>query len=295
MAKSSPCLRLASSVSPSHDYADRHHAAARRDPGPGRRGGGPRDDAEGLTPGCWTRAGRVHHLRAAPTSMENVARARRLADSTLYAGSATSRSWVARWRCARSASCWFTWVRQVEQLPTIEERLVEAFVAGVQRSRADGLLTRLLKSEPETVLPYFTRTPRWAWLGRASLPSSMRRSPGHPARDRTPPPRSSSADHVDMPRRGGTSRGTDENCAPSPRPTWCRCCTNRASGSSELVASRRSPWFSCATSRRRPEHGKHDAASRARMCPSRRSPPRWPSWRRAGCAVLLATTPGAWR
>jgi hypothetical protein len=63
----------------------------------------------------------------------------------------------------------------------VEERLVEAFVLGVTRARADGLLVRLLDAEPETVLPYFTTHLDTALaVGRGFLAEQLRRSPGPP-------------------------------------------------------------------------------------------------------------------
>ncbi|RJQ80255.1 TetR/AcrR family transcriptional regulator [Pseudonocardiaceae bacterium YIM PH 21723] len=44
----------------------------------------------------------------------------------------------------------------VHRLPTPQERLVEGFVTGYGIARVDPLWTRLLSSEPETVLPYAT-------------------------------------------------------------------------------------------------------------------------------------------
>ncbi|MQA07664.1 MAG: TetR family transcriptional regulator [Pseudonocardiaceae bacterium] len=47
-------------------------------------------------------------------------------------------------------------VEVVGPLPTVEDRLVEGFVVGVRYARADRLLTRLLASDPEALLPYLT-------------------------------------------------------------------------------------------------------------------------------------------
>ena len=44
----------------------------------------------------------------------------------------------------------------VDGLPTARERLVEGFVVGVRYTRRDPLLTRLLASDPEALLPYLT-------------------------------------------------------------------------------------------------------------------------------------------
>nr|WP_198151886.1 TetR/AcrR family transcriptional regulator [Kibdelosporangium sp. MJ126-NF4]CEL20719.1 Transcriptional regulator, TetR family [Kibdelosporangium sp. MJ126-NF4]CTQ89632.1 Transcriptional regulator, TetR family [Kibdelosporangium sp. MJ126-NF4] len=44
----------------------------------------------------------------------------------------------------------------VDRLPTARERLVEGFVVGVRYTRRDPLLSRLLASDPEALLPYLT-------------------------------------------------------------------------------------------------------------------------------------------
>jgi len=138
------------------------------------------DDAEGLTARLLDAAlaeFTTYGLRR--TSMENVAERAGLARSTLYRRFSNKQELVRAVALRQVRELLVYLVRQVEQLPTIEERLVEAFVAGVQRSRADGLLTRLLKSEPETVLPYFTTHAEVGLgLGRAFLAEQLRRSPG---------------------------------------------------------------------------------------------------------------------
>jgi AcrR family transcriptional regulator len=113
------------------------------------------------------------------TSMENVAERAGLARSTLYRRFSSKQELVRAVALRQVRALLVHLVHQVEQLPTVEERLVEAFVAGVQRSRADGLLTRLLTSEPETVLPYFTtHSDVGLQLGRTFLAEQLRRSPG---------------------------------------------------------------------------------------------------------------------
>lgn len=47
-------------------------------------------------------------------------------------------------------------VEAIGPLPTVEQRLVEGFVTGVRYARTDPLLTRLLSSDPEALLPYLT-------------------------------------------------------------------------------------------------------------------------------------------
>jgi AcrR family transcriptional regulator len=44
----------------------------------------------------------------------------------------------------------------VDGLPTARERLVEGFVVGVRYARRDPLLSRLLATDPEALLPYLT-------------------------------------------------------------------------------------------------------------------------------------------
>lgn len=47
-------------------------------------------------------------------------------------------------------------VEAVDGLPTARERLVEGFTVGVRYARHDRLLSRLLASDPEALLPYLT-------------------------------------------------------------------------------------------------------------------------------------------
>lgn len=44
----------------------------------------------------------------------------------------------------------------VDKLPTVRERLVEGFVVGMRYTRRDPLLSRLLSTDPEALLPYLT-------------------------------------------------------------------------------------------------------------------------------------------
>jgi AcrR family transcriptional regulator len=115
------------------------------------------------------------------TSMENVAERARLARSTLYRRFGNKRE-LARAVALRQSRAHLTeLVRAVEKLPTVEDRLVEAFVLGITRARTDGLLLRLLEAEPETVLPYFTTHSDIALgVGRGFLAEQLRRSPGPP-------------------------------------------------------------------------------------------------------------------
>jgi AcrR family transcriptional regulator len=115
------------------------------------------------------------------TSMENVAERARLARSTLYRRFGNKRE-LARAVALRQSRAHLTeLVRAVEKLPTVEDRLVEAFVLGITRARTDGLLLRLLEAEPETVLPYFTTHSDIALgVGRGFLAGQLRRSPGPP-------------------------------------------------------------------------------------------------------------------
>ncbi|WP_037080235.1 TetR/AcrR family transcriptional regulator [Pseudonocardia spinosispora] len=111
-------------------------------------------------------------------SMESIAVKAGLARATLYRRfnkQQLVRSVVMR-RLRRSL---VEMVREVEALPTVDERLVEAFVFGTRQSRADDLLARLLESEPETVLPYFTTHSHVMLdLMRSFLADQLRRSPG---------------------------------------------------------------------------------------------------------------------
>jgi AcrR family transcriptional regulator len=115
------------------------------------------------------------------TSMENVAERAGLARSTLYRRFSNKRDLARAVAMRRSRAVLVDLVQVVEGLPTVEDRLVEAFVLGITRARTDGLLLRLLEAEPETVLPYFTT--HWdiaLGVGRGFLAEQLRRSPGPP-------------------------------------------------------------------------------------------------------------------
>jgi len=115
------------------------------------------------------------------TSMENVAERAGLARSTLYRRFSNKRELAGAVAMRRSRAVLVELVRVVEKLPTVEDRLVEAFVLGISRARTDGLLLRLLEAEPETVLPYFTTHSDIALgVGRGFLAEQLRRSPGLP-------------------------------------------------------------------------------------------------------------------
>jgi AcrR family transcriptional regulator len=115
------------------------------------------------------------------TSMENVAERAGLARSTLYRRFSNKRELARAVAMRRSRAVLVDLVRVVERLPTVEARLVEAFVLGITRARTDGLLLRLLEAEPETVLPYFTTHSDIALgVGRGFLAEQLRRSPGPP-------------------------------------------------------------------------------------------------------------------
>jgi AcrR family transcriptional regulator len=97
---------------------------------------------------------RDHGLRR--TSMDNVARRAGIARATIYRRFPNKAELmrVVTAREARRSMAQIT--RSVAGLPTVEERLVEGFVAAIRLARTDSLLTRLLDTEPETVLPYLT-------------------------------------------------------------------------------------------------------------------------------------------
>jgi AcrR family transcriptional regulator len=90
------------------------------------------------------------------TSMENVARRAGLARATIYRRFPNKPELV-RVVAVREVGRMMAHVtRSVSGYPTVRERVVEGFVAGVRLARDDSLLTRLLASEPETTLPYLT-------------------------------------------------------------------------------------------------------------------------------------------
>jgi AcrR family transcriptional regulator len=103
------------------------------------------------------------------------------ARSTLYRRFSNKRELAPTVALRQSRAHLVELVRSVEGLPTVEDRLVEAFVRGISRARTDWLLPRLLEAEPETVLPYFTtHSDITLGLGRGFLAEQLRRSPGPP-------------------------------------------------------------------------------------------------------------------
>ncbi|MEO5874402.1 MAG: TetR family transcriptional regulator [Streptosporangiaceae bacterium] len=90
------------------------------------------------------------------TSMDNVARRAGIARATIYRRF-PNKTVLMRVVAAREVHRSMAQItRAVAGLPTVEERLVEGFVAAIRLARTDALLTRLLESEPETVLPHLT-------------------------------------------------------------------------------------------------------------------------------------------
>src|SRR3977135_2182565 len=73
------------------------------------------------------------------TSMENVAERAGLARSTLYRRFSNKRDLDRPVALRQSRAPLVELVRAVEGLPTVEDRLVEAFVRGISRARSDGL------------------------------------------------------------------------------------------------------------------------------------------------------------
>jgi AcrR family transcriptional regulator len=114
-------------------------------------------------------------------SMESIAARAGLARATLYRRFNNKQQLVRAVVMRQLRRGLVDLVRTVQDLPTVQERLVEAFVAGIQRSRREDLLGRLLESEPETVLPYFTTNSHVVLdVVRSFLAEQFRRSPGPP-------------------------------------------------------------------------------------------------------------------
>lgn len=115
------------------------------------------------------------------TSIDSVARRAGLARATVYRRFSSKNDLTSAVIIRESRRLLVRIVRAVENLPTIEERLTEAFVHGTREIRDHPLFTRLLRSEPETVLPYLTTDSEFVLgFARAFLAEQFRRSPGRP-------------------------------------------------------------------------------------------------------------------
>ena len=90
------------------------------------------------------------------TSVDNVARRAGLSRATVYRRFENKNVLVQAALVRESARFFGEIVAAIGPLPTVEERLVEGFVVGLRMVRTDALLTRLLVSDPEELVPYLT-------------------------------------------------------------------------------------------------------------------------------------------
>jgi AcrR family transcriptional regulator len=90
------------------------------------------------------------------TSVDNVARRAGLSRATVYRRFENKNVLVQAALVRESGRFFGEIVAAVGPLPTAEERLVEGFVVGLRKVRTDALLTRLLISDPEELVPYLT-------------------------------------------------------------------------------------------------------------------------------------------
>ncbi len=90
------------------------------------------------------------------TSVDNVARRAGLSRATVYRRFENKNVLVQAALVRESARFFGEIVAAIGPLPTVQERLVEGFVVGLRMVRTDALLTRLLISDPEELVPYLT-------------------------------------------------------------------------------------------------------------------------------------------
>lgn len=90
------------------------------------------------------------------TTMEDIARAARLGRATVYRRFPQKGDLVRAALLHELGRFLDELDRRVAAAPTVRERLVEGFVAGVVGIRGHPLLSRLLATEPNDVLPYLT-------------------------------------------------------------------------------------------------------------------------------------------
>lgn len=97
---------------------------------------------------------RAYGLRR--TSVDNVARRAGLSRATVYRRFENKSVLVQAALVRESARFFGEIVAAIGPLPTVVDRLVEGFVVGLRKVRTDALLTRLLVSDPEELVPYLT-------------------------------------------------------------------------------------------------------------------------------------------
>jgi AcrR family transcriptional regulator len=116
------------------------------------------------------------------TTIDNVARRAGLGRATVYRRFGNKMELMRAVSLREARRAMVVMVRAAEHRPTVGERLVEGFVTGIGLARANPLLARLIRSEPELILPYLTTDSRFVLtFVRDFLAEQFRRSPGKPA------------------------------------------------------------------------------------------------------------------
>lgn len=90
------------------------------------------------------------------TSVDNVARRAGLSRATVYRRFENKNVLVQAALVRESGRFFGSIVEAIGPLPTARERLIEGFVVGLRYVRTDALLTRLMISDPEELVPYMT-------------------------------------------------------------------------------------------------------------------------------------------
>lgn len=116
------------------------------------------------------------------TNVDGVARRAGLARVTVYRRFANKQDLMRAVVLREARRAMVLMVRAAEHRLTVQERVVEGFVTGVTLARTSPLLTRLVDSEPETVLPVLTTDSKFVLTFlRDFLADQLRRSPTPPA------------------------------------------------------------------------------------------------------------------
>jgi AcrR family transcriptional regulator len=111
------------------------------------------------------------------TTMEDVARRARVSRVTIYRRFPSKDALVETVILGEAQRFFAELEAAVASLETAEERIVEAFVLTLAAAREQRLLNRLLRSEPEAVLPHLTTDgTRVIAAGTAFLAAQMRAS-----------------------------------------------------------------------------------------------------------------------
>jgi AcrR family transcriptional regulator len=114
------------------------------------------------------------------TTMEDVARRAGLARATLYRHFQSKDALVQAVILAEADRFFVALDGAIADCPSSEERLVEGFAFGLQYVRRHALLGKLLRAEPETLLPYLVGGSRLIRLATEAVASRIMDDEGHP-------------------------------------------------------------------------------------------------------------------